>query len=66
MHLKPPLVEPAHEPMNMQKPSTTHVKCGHWPASSVNIPVVVMKVMTWNRACLTASLAPYPLRLTRK
>ena len=26
MHLNPPLVEPAHEPINIQTPSITHVR----------------------------------------
>ena len=45
----PPLVEPEHAPMNMQKDRTTHVTCGHSPASSLKKPVVVMNAVTWKR-----------------
>ena len=45
-HLKPPLVEPAHAPVNISIPNITHVRCGHCPASSLNSPVVVMKEIT--------------------
>ena len=52
MHLKPPLVLPAHAPRYMMTPNMTHVICGHVPASSLNIPVVVINDTTWNSAHL--------------
>ena len=48
IHFSPPLVEPEQAPMNIHVASTTHVTCGHLPASSLKSPVVVMNDTTWN------------------
>ena len=49
MDLNPPLVLPEHAPINMQSASATHVTCGHCPASSLKMPVVVRNDTTWKR-----------------
>jgi len=46
----PPLVEPEQPPKNIQAARTTHVTCGHLPASSLKRPVVVMNETTWKMA----------------
>ena len=50
MHFMPPLVDPEQAPMNIHTESTTQVTCGHFAASSLKRPVVVMKDTTWNMA----------------
>ena len=54
IHLKPPLVLPAQAPKYITTPNITQVICGQVPASSLNIPVVVINDTTWNNAARKA------------